>query len=63
METIEVDFFICSAIIQHVFTEPGPMLNAGDIPLNTKENMDSAFHGAYRLVGGDRYSTKSSNIY
>lgn len=39
------------------------MLNAGDIPLNTKENMDSAFNGAYRLAGGDRYSTKSSNIY
>ena len=37
METIEVNFFVCSAINQHVFIEPGPMISAEDILLNKKD--------------------------
>ena len=43
MDTIEVDF-MCSAIICHLFIEPGPMLNAEDILLNNNNKKEFSFY-------------------
>ena len=58
MDTIEVDF-MCSAIICHLFIEPGPMLNAEDILLNNNNKKEFSFYWTYRLtVGGEKSFSK-----